>query len=81
MKTGYFARASEGKQSGRWTKVHIVHEDNKPVCAYRPHKTMRFQFCAGYVYDPYVECTQCRAWSIKQDELALAKKKKAYFKW
>lgn len=60
MKTGYFARAHEDEHNAQATMVHIVDWDNKPLCRYKPHPTMNFQWCAGGVNLSYVECKECR---------------------
>lgn len=39
------------------TKVHVV-RDSRPLCGYRPAKSMEFQFCSWGVR--YVECDRCR---------------------
>ena len=64
MRTGYWARAHEDGHDTRATKVHIEHE-GKGLCGYKPHKTMHFQWCAGDVYLPYVECSTCKEKFIK----------------
>jgi len=57
--TGWYGRATENDHRAMFTMVHFV-EDGKPICGYRPHKTMIFQFCASGFYDNYVECPACR---------------------
>jgi len=59
MRTGYWARAHEDRHDTRTTKVHIE-KDDKGLCGYIPHKTMKFQWCAMDVYLPYVECKKCK---------------------
>ena len=58
-RTGYFARATEGRHKAYHTQVHI-YKDGKPLCNYRPHDTMKFQWCADGVRDDYIECDKCR---------------------
>lgn len=60
MKTGYFARATEEGHRAKFTQVHIVNDYDKPICRYRPHRTMQFMFSANEAYLPYVECKGCR---------------------
>lgn len=58
--TGYFGRPSiSGKQSGKWTKVHITC-NGKPLCGYRPHKTMSFQWNSSGINLGYTECDKCK---------------------
>lgn len=60
MKTGYFARATEEGHRAKSTQVHIVDNYGKSLCRYRPHLTMKFQWCSGGVNLSYVECKECR---------------------
>ena len=60
MKTGYFGRATENGHRAMATKVHVVDDFGKPICGYKPHKTMQFQWCAMGVRLPYVECPKCK---------------------
>jgi len=53
MKTGWFGREH------RNTQVHILKQNGVCLCGYRPHKTMKFQWCANGVHLPYVECDRC----------------------
>lgn len=59
IQTGYFARATENGQTGKFTKVHLV-AFGKPLCGYRPHETMKFQMNSAGIHLPYVECDKCR---------------------
>lgn len=59
IQTGYFARATEKGHKAAWTKVHLV-RDGKPLCGYKPHKTMQFQWNSNGVHLPYVECDKCK---------------------
>ena len=61
MQTGYFARASGEPKGCREivTNVHVT-ENGKSICGYKPHETLRFQWCAhGVVYN-YVDCQTCK---------------------
>lgn len=60
FQTGYFARASQNGLTAKSTKVHVV-ENGKPVCGYRPHKTMQFCWTANGIYLRYVDCPKCKA--------------------
>ena len=60
MKTGYFARPFNYYHKSKTTMVHIVDNDNKPICGYKPHRTMKFQWCSLSVYLIYVECKKCK---------------------
>jgi len=56
--TGYFGRATNGKLSKKVSKyIHSV-VNNKPICRYKPHPTMIFQWCATDNVT-YVDCPQC----------------------
>ena len=57
--TGYFGRPSTDKQTGKWTKVHVV-KNGKPICYYKPHKTMLFQWNSYGINYSYIECKKCR---------------------
>lgn len=60
VKTGYFGRAQEHGHKGCVSQVHLVYTHNeKPLCKYRPHKTMSYQLCAAGVHLPYVRCAGC----------------------
>jgi len=71
VKTGYFSRAHEDGHSAKSTIVHIVDSYNKPICGYKPHKTMQFLLCAYGIYFPYVECKKCKEKIMKQKEAYL----------
>lgn len=60
MKTGYFARATEKGHSAKFTKVHIIDNNGKPICRYKPHETMQFMFCSQGITLRYVECPKCK---------------------
>jgi len=57
--TGYFARATENKHGARHTQVHILKSNGVCLCGYRPHRTMKFQWCAYSAVVNYVECERC----------------------
>lgn len=62
VQTGYFGRAKDDGHDARNSRVHLVYTyGDQPICGYRPHQTMRFQFCAAYPHYPYVECPACKA--------------------
>ena len=63
--TGYYARPTVGKNKAVHTQVHFV---NKffPVCGYKPHKTMSYQWCANGAHWHYLECEKCKDWLRKQ---------------
>lgn len=58
--TGYFARAGQNGLSAKSTKVHVI-KNGKPVCGYKPHKTMQFCWNANGIYLSYVDCPKCKA--------------------
>lgn len=60
ISTGYFARASTNGPRGKHTKVHLVDENLKPLCGYKPHDTMRYHFNATNIVLSYVECDKCK---------------------
>jgi hypothetical protein len=60
MKTGYFGRATEEKHKAYHTRVHILDERENCLCRYKPHKTMKFQFCSNGIGLDYVECDKCK---------------------
>lgn len=60
MKTGFFARASGEGGKALSTNVHVTDDNNKPICGYKPHKTLQFQWCAGRLVKHYVECATCK---------------------
>jgi len=54
---GYYAK--EGNHKGRnWSGTHIV-EDGKPICGYKPHNSMKFQWCSNNNHSFSVECKAC----------------------
>lgn len=53
--TGYYGKPGTHYTSG----VHAV-RDGKPLCGYRPAKTMVFQWCANGIQHDYLECDRCR---------------------
>lgn len=57
--TGWYGRASEHGRRAISTKYTHVVKDGRPICGYRPHPTMQFQFCAGYLCLEYVNCPTC----------------------
>lgn len=66
--TGWYGRANEDKHTAKHTKVHFV-KNFKPLCGYRPHKSMSFQWNSthSYVFD-YVECAECKRRAIKEND-------------
>jgi len=60
MRTGYFARASGEGGKQVVTNVHVTRNDNSPICGYKPHVTLRFQWCANRIVPNYVECKKCK---------------------
>jgi len=54
MKTGYYATP----RSERKFKVHIV-KGRKPLCGYKPGRTMKFIKCAVGIFLPYITCSKC----------------------
>lgn len=59
IQTGYFARATEKGHKAAYTKIHLT-LDGKPMCGYKPHKTMQFVWNAQGAHKPYVECNKCK---------------------
>lgn len=57
--TGYYARAHENGHTAKWTSVHLV-KDSKPICGYKPHKTMQFVWNSNGARIDYVDCPTCR---------------------
>lgn len=57
--TGWFGRAHEDNHSSISTKVHVVKLSGGTLCGYKPHKTMKFQFCSTGIVLGYVECPTC----------------------
>lgn len=57
MKTGWFGipRAPDFES----TKVHVVDDNEKPLCGSVLRKHMVFQFCAHGIYEPYIDCQRC----------------------
>jgi hypothetical protein len=55
MKTGFYGRPGSYLES----KVHIV-QGRKPLCGYKPGKTMKFQWCGTGAIIHYVDCEKCR---------------------
>lgn len=55
--TGWYGRATEHGHSAKSTKVHLL-VNGKPVCGYKPHKTMQFQWCSYSTM--YIECDECK---------------------
>jgi hypothetical protein len=58
LQTGYFARPVNGP-TGKSTNVHIV-DGRMPICGYKPHHTMQFQWNANGVVLSYVGCEKCK---------------------
>lgn len=57
---GYFARANEDGHTAKWTKTHCIASGKGTcLCGYRPHKTMKYQFCAARIELDYIECSRC----------------------
>ena len=58
--TGYFGRATEDGHKAMVTKhIHFVEDGEQPICGYKPHKTMEFQFCTVGFDNRYVSCPRC----------------------
>ncbi len=56
---GWFGRASEFNHRAKVTQTHAVRNGNIPLCNYRPHSTMTFQWCSRYKSEDWVECPSC----------------------
>ena len=54
LRTGFFA------DEKTFTKVHIVNDNNLPICNSRISKNKTFQFNAGTVVFEYIECEHCK---------------------
>ena len=65
MKTGYFARPFNYHHKSKSTMTHIVNDYNKPICGYKPHKTMKFQWCSMDINLTYTECKKYYEKGIK----------------
>lgn len=63
MKTGYFANTK------RYTKKHVVYDNDEPVCGVRISKDMSFQWCASGIYTDYIECERCIKWNNQRLEM------------
>ncbi len=57
LATGYFG--IPGSSRGSFT-VHVVRDDGRPLCRYRPRKEMRLQWCAHGIQWDYLECSGCK---------------------
>ena len=60
MRTGYFGRASGEGGKALVTNVHVTNNSDNPICGYKPHPTLRFQWCANRLVFHYVGCSTCR---------------------
>lgn len=59
--TGYFARVTENGHNAKRTQVHVFNRiTGKCLCRYKPHKTMKMQWCAIGIFPPYIECEVCK---------------------
>ena len=66
--TGWFGRPKgEGQRACSTRLTHYV-ENGKPVCGYKPHPTMLFQFCAAGIHEDYIDCVKCGEWLKKKNE-------------
>lgn len=54
LKTGYFANEKT------FTKVHIVGENERPICGAQIGKDKKFQWNANSVVLDYIECDHCK---------------------
>lgn len=59
IQTGNFARSTENGHSAKQTQIHLV-INGKPICGYKPHETMKFQFNANFPHMPYLGCKSCK---------------------
>lgn len=72
--TGYFGRPSPVPGgTGISTNVHYVGADGKPVCGYKPHKTMEFQWCSDGLNFQYLECKGCKEWAKNREKSKINK--------
>ncbi len=62
--TGYW-----GNERQTVSHVHVA-KDGKPICGYKPARSMRFHICAFGVYRPYVKCKRCLEKLDKAAEVA-----------
>jgi len=56
---GYFGRAHENGHSVKNSKVHAIYK-GRVLCGYKPHETMKFQWCSTDVMFSYIECPICK---------------------
>lgn len=63
---GYFGRPFNFKHKSLSTKTHIF-INGKVLCGYKPHKTLKFQWCAIDIKNNlyYVECGKCKEKYLK----------------
>ncbi len=59
--TGYFGNPTTQRSS----IVHVVDENWKPICNYKPSKGMKFLQCSTGIFESYVKCKRCRKKIIK----------------
>ena len=63
--TGWYGRPSVGKQQARVTRYTHYVTASGPVCGYKPHPTMKFQFCAHGIHLDYIDCPGCKKFCSK----------------
>ena len=59
MGIGWFGRCFNYHHKSLSTKTHIVN-NGKVLCGYKPHKTLKFQWCASLESLEYLECERCK---------------------
>lgn len=58
--TGWFGRPSGKGTSARCAQVHVANpKSGRALCGYKPHPTMKFQWCAPGIVLHYIECPRC----------------------
>lgn len=56
--TGWYGIA--GGASSDSSKVHAL-ANGRPLCGWKPRPAMEYQWCAGGICFPYLECDRCKA--------------------
>ncbi len=57
---GWFGRAFNYKHKSLSTKTHAI-LNGKVLCRYKPHKTLKLNWCSGLDNLIYLECKKCHS--------------------
>lgn len=76
LKTGYFAHPE--RPEAEFPPVHAITTETLPLCGEAVPEGHEYQWCAGFLWTPIVDCAACLR-SVARMDLAEGRKQLAIF--